>query len=522
MIFRSPFPDIEIPEMTLTQLVLRQTRRLASKPAIIDAMSGRSITYGQLEILIRRLAIGLADRGFGRGDVLAIYSPNALEYPVALHGAIAAGGTVTTINPLATAKELTSQLNDSRALYLITTPDGLPNALEAAEAARVREVFVFGEADGVRSFDVLLADDGPWPQVAIAPREDVALLPYSSGTTGLPKGVMLTHHNLVANCHQVEGFDLLDDTDTIVAFLPFFHMYAVMVFLAYGLSQGATIVSMSRFDLERYLQLLQDYRVRRAFVVPPVTLALAKHPLVERYDLSSLRFVMSAAAPTPADLCTAVMERLGVVVKQGYGMTETSPVIHLTPESAVNPTAGGLTVRNTEARIIDIESGTELGPHQRGEIWVRGPQVMKGYLNRPDATAEMITPDGWLKTGDIGYADEAGYFYIIDRLKELIKYNAYQVAPAELEAILVAHPAVADAAVIGAPDEEAGEVPKAFVVLRGEATAEELMAFVAGQVAPYKKIRQLEFTGQIPKSASGKILRRVLVERERERGLTPA
>ena len=520
MIFRSPFPDIEIPEISLPSFALQQAGRLASKPAMIDGITGQSITYGQLEILTRRLAIGLTERGFGRGDVLAIYSPNTIEYPVAIYGALAAGGMVTTINPLFTTNELAVQLADSRATYLIATPESLPAALEAAEATQVREVFTFGEAEGARPFDVLLADDGPWPAVEIDPREDVALLPYSSGTGGLPKCVMLTHYNLVANCHQVNGFSLLDGDDVIITFLPFFHIYVLMVFFAYGLSEGATIVVMPRFDMEHYLQLLQDYRSKRAFVVPPVALALAKHPVVERYDLSSLRVMLTAAAPLPADVSAAVMERLGVIVKQAYGMTELSPMSHLTPESAVNPTAGGLIVRNTEVKVVDSATNAELGPHQQGEIWVRGPQMMKGYLNRPEATAATITPDGWLKTGDIGYADEDGYIYIVDRVKELIKYKAYQIAPAELEAILVAHPAVADAAVIGVPDAEAGEVPKAYVVLRGEATAEELMAFVAGQVAPYKKIRKLEFTNQIPKSASGKILRRVLVERERS--LTPA
>jgi acyl-CoA synthetase (AMP-forming)/AMP-acid ligase II len=516
MIFHSPFPDVTIPEMSITSFALRHTMQLADKPALIDGLTGRSITYGQLEILVRRLAIGLAERGFGKGDVLAIYSPNVLEYAIAVHGTIAAGGAVTTINPLATAHELANQLKDSRAVYLVTTPALLPNALQAADWSHVRETFVFGEAETARPFDVLLADDGPWPAVAVEPRADVALLPYSSGTTGLPKGVMLTHYNLIANSYQVEGFDLLAEDDTVVAFLPFFHLYGLFGFLTYGLAAGATIVTMPRFDLEHYLQLLQDYRSQRAYVVPPVLLGLARHPMVERYDLSSLRSILSAAAPAGADLCSTIQARLGAIVKQAYGMTELSPVSHLIPESAPRVGAGGLVVRNTEVKIIDIDTGRELGPHQRGEIWVRGPQVMRGYLNRPEATAETITPDGWLKTGDIGYADEDGYFYIVDRLKELIKVKAYQVAPAELEALLVTHPAVADAAVIGVPDAEAGELPKAFIVPRGAADSDEIMAFVAERVAPYKKVRLIEFIDQIPKSASGKILRRVLRERQLE------
>lgn len=517
MIFRSPLPDIEIPAQSLTQFVLRQAEPLAHKPALIDGTTGRVITYSQFATLVRRVAVGLADRGFGKGDVLAMYSPNLPEYAVAVHGAVAAGGAVTTVSPLATARELANQLNDAHALYLITAPGLVSTALQAAEWSRVREVFVFGEAEDARPFDALLAEDGPWPTIDVNVREDVVYLPYSSGTTGLPKGVMLTHSNMVANCQQVEGFTMLTGDDTIVTFLPFFHIYGLWLFLTYALAHGATLVTMPRFDLEHYLQLLQDYRSRRAFVVPPVLLALANHPLIERYDLSSLRVVMSAAAPAGPELCSAVERRLGCIVKQAYGMTELSPASHATPEHAVRPGSGGLVIRNTEVKIIAIETGQELGPHEPGELWVRGPQVMKGYLNRPDATAATITPDGWLKTGDIGYADADGYFYIVDRLKELIKHKGYQVAPAELEAVLLLHPAIVDAAVVPSPDREAGEIPKAFVVPRDVADADEIMAFVAERVAPYKKIRLVEFVDQIPKSASGKILRRVLREQERRR-----
>lgn len=517
MIVRSPFPDVEIPELSLTELTMRQTRRLADKPALIDGVTGQVTTYGQFEILTRRLAIGLADRGFGKGDVLAIYSVNRPEFAVAMHGAIAAGGTVTTINPLATAHELANQLNDSGSIYLIASPEVLANALLAGSETSVREVFVFGTGEGARPFEVLLADDGPWPAVKINVHEDVVLLPYSSGTTGLPKGVMLTHHNIVANCYQIDGFAPLAEDDTAVAFLPFFHLYGLFAFLTYGLSMGITIVTMPRFDLEHYLQLLQDYRSARALVVPPVVLALAHHPAVETYDLSSLRLLWTGAAPVGADLCVAVQQRLGCVVSQGYGMTELSPASHMNPLGDERMGAVGVPVRNTESKVVDIETGRELGPHERGEVWVRGPQVMKGYLNNPAATASTITADGWLKTGDIGYVDEDGYFYIVDRLKELIKYKGYQVAPAELEALLVTHPSVADVAVIGIPDADAGELPKAFIVPRGDADAGEIMAWVAERVAPYKKIRSVEFIDQIPKAASGKILRRVLIERERER-----
>ena len=348
----------------------------------------------------------------------------------------------------------------------------------------------------------------------------MVVLPYSSGTTGLPKGVMLTHRNLVANMLQSTCALSIGEGDTILGVLPFFHIYGMVVIMNLGLYRGATIVTMPRFDLEQCLQIMQQYRVTFANVVPPIVLAFAKSPLVDKYDLSRLHTVFSGAAPLSESVATAASARLGCRVVQGYGLTETSPVTHATRVDAAPAKAAGIgpPVPNTEAKVVDVVTQAELGPRQEGEICVRGPQVMKGYLNRPDATAAMLDADGWLHTGDIGYADEDGCFFIVDRLKELIKYKGMQIAPAELEAVLLSHPAVADAAVIPIPDEECGEVPKAFVVLKGEATPDEIMAYVAERVAPYKKLRALEVIDQIPKSPSGKILRRVLVEREKARG----
>jgi len=342
-------------------------------------------------------------------------------------------------------------------------------------------------------------------------------LPYSSGTTGLPKGVMLTHYNLIANLRQMDGLEYFHQGDTLLCVLPLFHIYGLVVVLNMGLHQGATIVTMPRFDLEQFLSLIQKYRVTLSHIVPPIVLQLVRNPMVENYDLSSLKMIFSGAAPLGAELTRECMQRVGCSIRQGYGMTETSPVTHSSPPNPDDMKLGsvGTAAPNTECKLVDPASNEELGPNQEGELWVRGPQVMKGYLNNPEATARTIDGDGWLHTGDIGYADEDGHFFIVDRVKELIKYKGFQVAPAELEAILLSHPAVADAAVIPCVDEEAGEVPKAFVVLKGEASAEEIMAFIAERVAPHKKIRYLEFIPQIPKSASGKILRRVLVEKER-------
>ena len=519
-IYRSPFADAVIPDMALTSAILRRAAEMGNAPAIIDGPSGRVTTYRQLVDDIRAVATGLAQRGLAKGDVLAIYAPNMPEYAVAFHAVLSIGGIVSTANPLLTAGELSAQLLDCNAKYLLTVPGLLEAAIVAARGAGVssNHIYVIGEADGVTSLaDLAVRDINP-PHVEIDPHNDLAVLPYSSGTTGLPKGVMLTHHNLVAHDIQIEtGGEVIKRDDVVIAVLPFFHIYGMSVIMNHGISQGAVLVTMPRFDLTQFLQLIQDHRVTRAFLVPPIVLALAKHPMVDDYDLSSLQVIFCGAAPLGAELSRAAAARLGCVIKQGYGMTEASPVTHLTPDDRVRDGTIGFIVSSTEAMIVDIETLEPLGPGQDGELWVRGPQIMRGYLNRPEATAITIVDGGWLRTGDIASVDDDGYFTIVDRLKELIKYKGYQVAPAELEAVLLTHPSIADAAVIGSPDEESGEIPKAFVVRKDEISASEVMDYVASHVAPYKKIRLLDFVDSVPKSTSGKILRRHLIEQERER-----
>jgi acyl-CoA synthetase (AMP-forming)/AMP-acid ligase II len=522
MIFHGPYPEVSIPEVSFTQFVMRRAGELADKPALIEGDTGRVVTYSQLEDSITRVASNLAKRGFKKGEILGILSPNVPEYAMIFHAVAMLGGVNTLINPLYTENEIAHQLKSAGARFLVTAPAFMDKAGAAAKAAQVEELFVFGEAEGATPFATLLEINGEPPPVAINPREDLVALPYSSGTTGLPKGVMLTHFNLVANICQMEGLEYFSENDTLVCVLPMFHIYGLVVILNMGLYTGATIVTLPRFDLEQFLKTIETYDVTLAHLVPPIVLALSKHPIVDQYQLSKLKTIFSGAAPLDENLTRACMERLNCQIRQGYGMTETSPVTHSSPAPPRQVKFGsvGTPAPNTECKIVSLESGEMLGPNQEGEVCVRGPQIMKGYLNRPEATAQTIDAEGWLHTGDIGYADEDGHFFIVDRAKELIKYKGFQVPPAELEAILLTHPAIADAAVIPCPDDEAGEVPKAFVVLRGEATAQEIMSFVEQRVAPHKKIRKVEFIDKIPKSASGKILRRVLVQAERERKQT--
>jgi len=504
-VFTSPLADVEIPEIPLTEFVMRRAADHPDRPAMIDGPSGRTYTFAQLDDAIARLAGGLQARGFGPGETMAIMAPNIPEYAIVFLAVATCGGTITTVNPTYGAEEVRFQLNDAGATLVITVPMFAETAREAMAGSPADELVVIGE----ESFDALFGEPGT--QVPIDVHESVVVLPYSSGTTGLPKGVMLTHHNLVANLAQSDSILTYGDGEVALAVLPFFHIYGMQVLMNGLLSNGVTVVSMPRFQMEEGLELIQKHKVTQFFAVPPIVLGLAKSPAVDDYDISSLRKVFCGAAPLGADLAEEASTRIGAAVVQGYGMTELSPISHATVGSDSKPGSNGVTAPNTECRIVDPD-GNDQGVDAEGELWIRGPQVMKGYLNNAEATAATIDNDGWLHTGDVARFDADGHMYIVDRVKELIKFKGFQVPPAELEALIVTHPAVADVAVIGVPDVEAGELPKAFVVLKPgeEASVEDIQAFVAGHVASYKHIRLVEFTDEIPTSASGKILRRFL------------
>lgn len=515
MIYHGPEPVPEIPDLALAPFVLEHAAERGEQPALVDGGSGRVLTYADLERGVRAIAAGLAAHGFAKGEVLAVHLPNVLEYPCVLYGATVAGGTCTTINPLYTVREVVHQLRDAGARFLVTAPEFLATAREAAAQVGVEEVFVIGEAGGLPWFDDLLRAPDAAPQVAIEPAEDLAVLPYSSGTTGLSKGVMLTHRNLVAGVTLAQAALPLTSQDRLIGVLPFFHIYGMNVVLNLGLRAGTTIVTLPRFELRRFLGLIERHAITQAYVVPPIALALAKDPEVGAHDLSSLRTIVSGGAPLGAELAEQVERRIGCAVVQAYGLTETSAMTHTVRRGAAGKHHSiGQSLPGVESRVVDPDSGRDAAPGARGELWIRGPQVMRGYLRNPAATAETLDADGWLHSGDVAVVDEDGCFEVVDRLKELIKFKGYQVAPAELEAIAGAHPDVRLVAVVGVPDEEAGELPKAFVVPAGERfDADALMAWVAERVAPQKRIRLVEVVDDIPRSPSGKILRRLLRER---------
>ena len=529
MVFRSPLPDVVIPDLSVYDFLFGSIgEEDLERTALIDGGSGAETTYRQLIRQIDGVAGALAARGIGVGDVVALHSPNSPAFAAVFHGILRSGATATTVNALATGEEIANQLRDSKAQLLITVTPLLQNALDAAALVDLaaENVVVLDGAAGHSSLADLLGQGLSAPEVSFDPATHVAVLPYSSGTTARPKGVILTHRNLVGNVAQSGPLITVDENDRVLALLPFFHIYGMTVLLNLALSVRAALVTMPRFDLAEFLRILQDHQVTFAFIAPPIAVALAKHPMVDHFDLSALTTVFSGAAPLDGTLGAAVAARLDCLVRQGYGMTEMSPVSHAIPidRDDIPLSSVGITLPNIECKLVDPLTGNEIevpttGVSEPGELLCRGPNIMVGYLGNDEATAATLDADGFLHTGDIATVSAEGFVTIVDRLKELIKYKGYQVAPAELEAMLLSHPQVADAAVIGAHDAEGEEVPKAFVVLQagGTVSAEQLMDFIAEHVAPYKKVRQLEFIETIPKSTSGKILRKDLRALEHQR-----
>jgi acyl-CoA synthetase (AMP-forming)/AMP-acid ligase II len=507
------------------QYLVDAANKWPTKIAVIDG--DRRFTFGELNAHSDRFAAALVDMGVKKGDRVGLIAPNCAEFEIAFYGVLKTGGTVTTINSGYREREIAHQLNNSSASILVVHE----SLLEMAEAAKPllnnspEIIAIYPDGIDPTSFWArIAAAPAKAPEVEIDPMNDLAVLPYSSGTTGLSKGVMLTHHNLTSNVEQFikrpgEIAEPQAD-DVVLVHLPLFHIYGMNVLMNPCIALGNAQVMMGRFDMDLLLDLLEKHSVTVLYTAPPVLVGLAQYPGVKEHDLSALRCMMIGAAPLSAELQNRVKEVMNVPAIQGYGMTETSPVtnLDLVDSELSEPGSVGPPTADTEQKIVDLDSGTtELPIGEEGELLMRGPQVMKGYFNDPEATADTLTEDGWLHTGDIARMDENGIVWIVDRKKELIKFSGFQVPPAELEGLLLEHDGVADCAVIAKADERSGEIPKAFIVRApgSSVEAEELMSFVAERVATFKQIREVEFIDVIPKNPSGKILRRILVEQER-------
>jgi acyl-CoA synthetase (AMP-forming)/AMP-acid ligase II/enoyl-CoA hydratase/carnithine racemase len=507
--------EFHIPQTSLPVLLQQHMLQYADRTAYVEFATGREITYGELALRIRRAAAGLQAAGVRRGSVLALIAPNQIDFVVAYHAAVHAGAAVAAMNPLSTPDEILRQMKKVEAAFVVTTEavDKLIAELPGVPAHRW-----LLDGSGERAFETLVvAGDGIDP-VEVDPATDLAALPFSSGTSGAPKPVMLTHRGVIASLSAIRATANIAETEVFLAVLPFFHIYGLSFFANALLLTGARIVILPYFELEMFLRAIETHRVTHAVVVAPIVLTLVKHPVVDRFDLSSLTQLLSSATPLSGEVAAACSKRLGCPVTTAYGMSECAVIT--TNDASPSPElmdSCGRRAPGVELRVVDRESGADLPVGQPGEILVRAAQLMKGYMGEPEATAEVLIEDGWLRTGDVGTLDANGYLRIVDRSKEFIKYKGFQVSPSELEGVLLGHAAVADAAVVASPDNESGEVPKAFVVRKAEVSEADLIAYMSTRVAPYKRIREVEFVEAIPKSPAGKILRRVLVERERSK-----
>ncbi|GMH94820.1 hypothetical protein TrST_g3382 [Triparma strigata] len=535
---QSPFgPLPAAPTDLLSDFIAHDWAKCGDRTFIHEGITNSSLNYEDLANRTANFAASVADEvspaGSGR-TTATVFSPNHVDYLPLVAGFLRAGGIVSPANPLYTEYELRGQIEKSKSTILIAHPAMLETAMKAVKGTDIKKVIVLGDSDcgvvGAVPFDSLAGSHAnpimstpDYVKSAVSPA-DLALLPFSSGTTGLPKGTMLSHQNITINLQQFEAPEgkYMSPNSTLISPLPMFHIYGFTASLLHTAKKSNTLVTMANFDLPRFCELVREFKPERAHLVPPIILGIAKHPIIDNYDFSSLKMVISAAAPLGAEVEAGVRERLNIGCKQAWGMSELSPVGTVTPDDNLKSGSGtiGPVVSGSEGKIVDLETGEALPPGESntGELCIRGPQVMMGYLDEPEKTRECLTSDGWLHTGDIAYVDEDGYYFIVDRLKELIKYKGFQVAPAELEAVINTNPKVADCAVIPVEDAQGGEVPRAYAVKSGDIDDDELLAYVEERVSPHKKLRGgVVWVDEIPKSAAGKILRRVVIDMDRSK-----
>nr|XP_032518148.1 4-coumarate--CoA ligase 1-like [Danaus plexippus plexippus] len=529
-IVSSPFEDVIIPDLTIPEHVWSNMHRWSDKIAIVCGVTERKYTYLQLYRKSQTLGANLR-RNFGikNGDLIAVMLSNIPEYPIITLGVLSAGGIVTTLNPIYTSYEVQRQLMSAHVKIIITSPENVSTIKQALDLNKMSTPIIVVDfnsprPDGTISFNEIINDtiDTSILKEVKTKSSDVSLLLYSSGTTGLPKGVELTHRNIVANSVQqdpaeLRHYDLTTESnqDTILAYLPMYHSYGMSVMMLHKLANGLKLVTIPKFQPETFIRILENYKINLIYLVPPTVLFLGSNQEVKSKHFEYLKYVGSGAAPSPK----ADIERLlakfghGVRFSQLYGLTEVSPLATISPVNCNKFLTVGFPLPNIQFRIVD-DNDNNLGPGQLGELLIKGPNVMKGYRNNPEANKLVLT-NGWFRTGDRAQFEEDGSLVIADRYKELIKVNAYQVAPAELESVIKDHPGVFDVAVVGIPDSKTGQKPKAFVVPNKNSPANEadIIEFVNKKVAPYKHIKEVQFIESIPKNPSGKMLRRLLLEK---------
>lgn len=529
-IWRGPLPDIDIPDVSLYDLLFDGlSDEDGALPAVVDHATGAILTFEGVKAQTDAFATWLAARGIGPGDAVGLLLPNCPAYLSAFQGILRSGAAAVPINATYPAPEVARQLGATGARLLVVHPALLESGLGAAQELgfEASQVIVLGDdPDHIRWIDVLATPPNP-PQIDIDPATHVACLPFSSGTSGLPKPVMISHRNMVADMLQFdEVLKPLEGSRSFVAFLPYSHIYALTTNLNFGLYTRAVQYTMAQFEPMAFLTIIATYHPAILFVVPPVASFLAKHPAVGQIDTSSVKLIVSGAAPLDGTLGDTLESRLGARLVQGYGMTELSPVTHVIHLDATHNDPGsiGNAIPNVRFRVVDPQTGTDVdapAPGEQsapGELWCTGPNAMLGYLGNPASDATLDAA-GWVHTGDLVTVDEEGVVTIVGRIKELIKRRGMQIAPAELEALLCSHPAVVDAAVVGVPSRTAGdEIPYALVQLRvdADATAPEIRAWLAERVAPHKRLGGVHLVGAVPRTASGKIMRGAL------RALLPA
>ncbi|CAH8357378.1 unnamed protein product [Eruca vesicaria subsp. sativa] len=519
---RTPIPLPPNPSLDVTTFISSQAHR--GRTAFIDASTGKSLTFTELWRAVESVADCLSDMGIRKGHVVLLLSPNSILFPVVCLSVMSLGAVITTTNPLNTAAEIAKQVKDSNPVLAFTTSQLLPKIAAAASLPIVLMDEERVDSEVKRLVEMMRREPSGRRRVfERVDQDDTATLLYSSGTTGMSKGVVSSHRNLIAMVQTIVnrfGSDNVSQGEQrFICTVPMFHIYGLAAFATGLLAYGSTIVVLSKFEMHEMLSAIGKYRATYLPLVPPILVAMVNgaEQINAKYDLSSLHTVLCGGAPLSKEVTEGFMEKYPTVkILQGYGLTESTGIGASTDtveESRRYGTAGRLSA-SMEGRIVDPVTGKVLGPKCTGELWLKGPSIMKGYFSNEEATSSTLDSEGWLRTGDLCYIDEDGFIFVVDRLKELIKYKGYQVPPAELEALLLTHPEISDAAVIPFPDREVGQFPMAYVVRKtGSLLSEKsVMEFVAKQVAPYKRVRKVAFVSSIPKNPSGKILRKDLIK----------